>query len=141
MSTPLFVYGSLWVGTCPPAIAALAAACVYRCTPAFIYASLHDLGRYPAIRLRPRGSQRVYGELWHFHDAAFLHTLDHYEDYDPAVPLRSEYQRQQAVAFTPLGRGQRCWVYRYTAPCFRGRLVPGDYRRHRLTCRMRRHNP
>lgn len=93
-----------------------------RLGPREIHGSLYDLGEFPGLVL---GSGVVVAELFKIRDSSVLSRLDKYEEYDPAKPEQSLFQRtilQLPKYRSPIANKLRgspkidCWVYVYNQP-------------------------
>lgn len=97
---------------------------------AWIYATLYDLGIYPAAI--PAHDSRVWGEVHQMLDAeSVLATLDEIEGFSATEPDASLYVRAEIPVTFDDGGMANAWVYFYNAPLGRAqRIESGDYLEH-----------
>jgi len=107
-----------------------------------IRGSLYDLGEFPGLVL---GSGVVVAELFKIRDSSVLSRLDKYEEYNPAKPEQSLFQRtilQLPKYRSPIANKLRrnpkidCWIYVYNQPIEGKRKIEEpswhEYKRKRL---------
>jgi gamma-glutamylcyclotransferase (GGCT)/AIG2-like uncharacterized protein YtfP len=129
MSQLVFFYGTLMSGFQRPGRVRLDHA-LKPIGRAWIYATLYDLGIYPAAI--PAHDSRVWGEVHQMLDSdAVLSELDEIEGYSASEPDTSLYTRVVAPLTFEDGRVAPVWVYFYNAPLGRAqRIESGDYLQH-----------
>jgi gamma-glutamylcyclotransferase (GGCT)/AIG2-like uncharacterized protein YtfP len=96
----------------------------------WIYATLFDLGIYPAAI--PAGDGRVWGEVHQMANVdVVLAELDRLEGFRPSEPDASLYTRIETTVTFEDGRTALAWAYFYNAPLGRAeRIQSGDYLEH-----------
>jgi gamma-glutamylcyclotransferase (GGCT)/AIG2-like uncharacterized protein YtfP len=126
MSDLVFFYGTLMSGFQRPGRVQLDHA-LKPIGRAWIYATLYDLGLYPAAI--PADDSRVRGEVHQMLDAeAVLAILDEFEGFSASEPDASLYVRVETSVTFEGGRVMNAWVYFYNAPLGRAqRIESGDY--------------
>jgi gamma-glutamylcyclotransferase (GGCT)/AIG2-like uncharacterized protein YtfP len=129
MSHLVFFYGTLMSGFQRPGRVRLGHA-LNPIGRAWIYATLYDLGIYPAAI--PAHDSRVWGEVHQMLDPeAVLATLDEIEGFSASEPDASLYVRVEIPVTFDDGRVANAWVYFYNAPLGRAqRIESGDYLEH-----------
>ena len=85
---------------------------------------LYDCGGYPGLVPGEYGD--VAGEVFRVRDEAVWHTLDRFEDYDPAQTKNSLYIRKRAVTAS----GYDVWLYCFNGATASLSLVPQSDWRH-----------
>jgi gamma-glutamylcyclotransferase (GGCT)/AIG2-like uncharacterized protein YtfP len=94
--------------------------------PCLIEGQLFDLGAYPGLR---RGTGLVVGEIYALLDSEALKTLDRFEDFEPAQPQGSLYQRERVSLIEPADT--EAWIYFYNqVPDASQQIESGDWRAH-----------
>jgi gamma-glutamylcyclotransferase (GGCT)/AIG2-like uncharacterized protein YtfP len=126
MSDLVFFYGTLMSGFQGPGRVQVDHA-LKPIGRAWIYATLYDLGIYPAAI--PADDSRVWGEVHQMLDAeAVLAILDEFEGFSASEPDASLYVRVETSVTFDDGRVRNAWVYFYNAPLGRApRIESGDY--------------
>lgn len=85
---------------------------------------------YPGVIASDDAEERVYGEVYHLHDAdSVLAKLDEYEECSIRYPQPAEYQRVQTQILTVDGcLLEPVWIYSYQWPVAdKARIVTGDF--------------
>ncbi|NIR60304.1 MAG: gamma-glutamylcyclotransferase [Gammaproteobacteria bacterium] len=128
---PLFVYGSLLVGTGSPEIDRMFTRCCRRVAFAYVHAHLYDLGAYPGVVVSdPSEKARVQGAVFRIATPKqCLPSIDRYEGYDPDHPERSEFIRAAITAYRlPRNEPVEAWIYLYNGRVDHLRRIDGgDY--------------
>jgi gamma-glutamylcyclotransferase (GGCT)/AIG2-like uncharacterized protein YtfP len=97
--------------------------------PAYLYATLYNLGKYPAARPDPSKKNRVFGQLLSIRHPAKWSLLDRYEDAFLHQPQQGEFRRCRHLVYRDAGRYPTiAWVYFYNRPITTAVRIPhGDY--------------
>lgn len=125
----LFVYGTLRTGLGSPVRREIKAD-VELIGDAIIRGKLYDIGRYPgAIRIMDEEPGTIRGEVLRLmYPKKVLRILDQYEGYDPEMPAKSEYYRDQQLVRLSDGKEINAWVYWYNFPIEgKRRIRQSDY--------------
>ena len=125
----LFVYGTLRTGFGSPVRQEIKAD-VELIGDAVTRGKLYDIGRYPgAVRIADNESGTIRGEVLRLrYPKKVLRILDQYEGYDPEMPAKSEYYRDQEPVRLSDGKEISAWVYWYNFPIEgKRRIRQSDY--------------
>jgi pyruvate carboxylase len=97
--------------------------------PVSFHGKLYDLGEYPGVKIAPRTSDIVRGELYRIRETeSALEELDAYESYASGNPTSSLFRRETVDVFHPGGKAETAWVYCYNrSVARRPRIASGDY--------------
>jgi gamma-glutamylcyclotransferase (GGCT)/AIG2-like uncharacterized protein YtfP len=113
----LFVYGTLRTGFNHPVNREIMNDVEWMGESA-IRGKLYDIGKYPGA-LRATDSKQVFikGEVLRIkYPKKVLRILDQYEGFDPELPGKSEYYRDQELVRLADGKEIKAWVYWYNFP-------------------------
>jgi gamma-glutamylcyclotransferase (GGCT)/AIG2-like uncharacterized protein YtfP len=113
MPIHLFVYGTLHPDRAPAEIADIARRLEF-VSAGTLRGRLYDLGDYPGLILDDAPeAPTISGEIFAVPDGDTLAAIDAYEQFRPADPPNSLFDRTHAVVTLPDGSQQSCWVYVY----------------------------
>ena len=129
MSDLLFVYGTLRRGNQNAMADFLAENATFICY-GWYQGKMYMIRDYPGVIPSDDAEQRVYGEVYHMHDAdSVLAKLDEYEECSVRYPQPAEYQRVQTQILTVDGRLlEPVWIYSYQWPVAdKARIATGDF--------------
>jgi gamma-glutamylcyclotransferase (GGCT)/AIG2-like uncharacterized protein YtfP len=126
--TRLFVYGTLRRDSGHPMAQFLSRQGRFL-GPARVAGRLYDLGRYPGLVGAAAPDDWVFGDLYELTEGAqTLAALDRYEDYDPADPSSSLFERCLVKARLAAGEVLTAWAYQFRRPVSEEkRIHSGDY--------------
>ena len=131
MSAYLFAYGTLQPGLAPPDVALLVA----RLMPigeGLARGVLYDLGRYASAIFDNASAFTIAGTVFQLpEDPEVLNALDVYEEFDPAAPESSPYQRILCPGELAAGGTLQCWVYAWKGDPAKAAIIPGGSFRNR----------
>jgi len=94
----------------------------------YVFATLYDLGDYPAMVLDITYEHKVFGQIYRLHSPKkTLALLDDYEDINPSFPEDNEYIRA-VVKVNSREREMNAFAYLYTKDVLPLKKIPsGDY--------------
>jgi gamma-glutamylcyclotransferase (GGCT)/AIG2-like uncharacterized protein YtfP len=110
----LFIYGTLHPDRAPADISDVARRLEF-VSSATIRGRLNDLGDYPGLILDDAPeAPTVAGDIFAVPDGQTLAEIDTYEQFRPADPPNSLFDRTHAIVTLPDGSQQSCSVYVYS---------------------------
>ncbi|MDQ2835669.1 MAG: gamma-glutamylcyclotransferase [Acidobacteriota bacterium] len=111
MPHKLFVYGTLHPDTAPEEVREEVRR-FQLVGKGTVKGKLLDLGSYPGVLLKSRGTEEVPGHIFAIpQEPELLDRLDRYEEYSADFPDSSLFLRKLVKVKREDGSTERCWVY------------------------------